>query len=87
MKSNDNQFNVGDLFICQAKGRGILIEIKDVEPNTPYEKFITQSQPHRSVVIHWIYANTLRTFEVGYDLLELNGNINQGYWKHFPVKQ
>ena len=47
------KYNVGDLFLDQAQGRGILIEIKDVGPNTPYETFVVQSQPYESFVIHW----------------------------------
>lgn len=81
------KYNIGDLFICQAECRGILIEIKDVEPNTPYEKFVLQSQPYESVVIHWIYADTSSVFQVGYSCVELNAIMNKGIWKHFPVNK
>lgn len=82
------KYTIGDLFLVPGDfpGRGILIEIKDVGPNTPYETFVVQSQPYESFVIHWSFEDH-RTFEVGYNLVELNKSINKGNWKHIPVKQ
>ena len=66
-----NKYNIGDLFISGANGRGIICGILQYSTITEYVIYWTDGQPTN----------------MGYTKSEIQAKLNKFVWHYYPVKE